>query len=134
MSIATKSVAVVFPGQGAQRPGMGRDFCEELSICRHTYEEAADALGWDVGAICFGTDDRLDRTEYTQPCLLTTEIAMFRGLQERFGLSPTYFGGHSLGEFSALVAAGVMPLGDTVQKHAEIAITKRLRREFRNTL
>jgi len=110
-----KTVAVVFPGQGAQRPGMGKDFYTELSICRRTYEEAADALGWDVGAICFGADDRLDRTEYTQPCLLVTEIAMFRGLQARYGLDPAYFGGHSLGEFSALVAAGVMPLVDAVR-------------------
>ncbi|MBP8979650.1 MAG: ACP S-malonyltransferase [Syntrophobacterales bacterium] len=111
MPNAEKSVAVVFPGQGAQRPGMGKDFCECLSVCRQAYEEASSALGWDVARMCFDGDERLDQTEFTQPCLLTTEIAMFRGLKHLYGLSPDYFGGHSLGEFTALVAAGVLPLG-----------------------
>ncbi len=115
MPSPSKTIAVVFPGQGAQRPGMGRDFFEKLSICRQTYEEATDALGWDVAELCFGANELLDHTAYTQPCLLTTEIAMFRGLQSLYGFSPQYFGGHSLGEFTALVAAGVMSLGDAVQ-------------------
>ena len=115
MPILDKSVAVVFPGQGAQRLGMGKDFYEQLQICRETYEEASDALGWDVGAMCFEEDERLDQTEFTQPCLLTTEIAMFRGLGALYDFSPLLYGGHSLGEFTALVAAGVMPLGDAVQ-------------------
>ncbi|MEI7637093.1 MAG: acyltransferase domain-containing protein, partial [Syntrophus sp. (in: bacteria)] len=76
MPSSDKYVAVVFPGQGAQRPGMGKDFYEQLQVCRETYEEASDALGWDVGEMCFGEDERLDQTEFTQPCLLTTEIAM----------------------------------------------------------
>lgn len=110
-----KSTAVVFPGQGSQRPGMGKDFYEQLPVCRATFEEAADALGWDVSAMCFGEDERLNLTEYTQPCIVTAEISMLRGLAERYGFSPEYFGGHSLGEFTALVAAGVMPLTDTVR-------------------
>ncbi len=112
MPNAEKSVAVVFPGQGAQRPGMGKDFYERLSVCRQAYEEASSTLGWDVARMCFDGDERLDQTEFTQPCLLTTEIAMFRGLKSLYGLSPDYFGGHSLGEFTALVAAGVLPLGE----------------------
>jgi [acyl-carrier-protein] S-malonyltransferase len=110
-----KNIAVVFPGQGSQRPGMGKDFYEQISVCRQTFEEAADALGWDVQAMCFGEDERLNLTEYTQPCIVTTEICMLRGLSERYGFAPDYFGGHSLGEFTALVAAGVMPLPDTVK-------------------
>jgi [acyl-carrier-protein] S-malonyltransferase len=115
MPNSDKCVAVVFPGQGAQRPGMGKDFYEQLQVCREAYEEASDALGWDVAEMCFGEDERLDQTEFTQPCLLTTEIAMFRGLGALYDLSPRLYGGHSLGEFTALVAAGVMPLGDAAQ-------------------
>ncbi|MBU2228731.1 MAG: ACP S-malonyltransferase [Proteobacteria bacterium] len=101
--------AVVFPGQGSQRAGMGRDFFEQIPESRCAYEEAADALGWDVAAICFADDERLHLTEYTQPCIVTTEIAMLRGLSARYGFSPALFGGHSLGEFTALVAAGALP-------------------------
>jgi [acyl-carrier-protein] S-malonyltransferase/trans-AT polyketide synthase/acyltransferase/oxidoreductase domain-containing protein len=111
----SKKVAVVFPGQGSQKPGMGKDFYEQIPVCRQTFEEAADALGWDVSAMCFGEDERLNLTEYTQPCIVTTEICMLRGLAERYGFAPDYFGGHSLGEFTALVAANVMPLADTVK-------------------
>ena len=110
-----KKIAVVFPGQGSQRPGMGKDFYEQIPVCRETYEEAADALGWDVSAMCFGEDERLNLTEYTQPCIVTTEIAMLRGLSKRYGFASEYFGGHSLGEFTALVAAGVMPLAETLK-------------------
>ena len=110
-----KNIAVVFPGQGSQRPGMGKDFYEQIPVCCETYEEAADALGWDVSAMCFGEDERLNLTEYTQPCIVTTEIAMLRGLSKRYGFASEYFGGHSLGEFTALVAAGVMPLAETLK-------------------
>jgi [acyl-carrier-protein] S-malonyltransferase/trans-AT polyketide synthase/acyltransferase/oxidoreductase domain-containing protein len=94
---------------------MGKDFYEQMPVCRQTFEEAADALGWDVSAMCFGEDERLNLTEYTQPCIVTTEICMLRGLVERYGFAPDYFGGHSLGEFTALVAANVMPLTDTIK-------------------
>jgi [acyl-carrier-protein] S-malonyltransferase/trans-AT polyketide synthase/acyltransferase/oxidoreductase domain-containing protein len=111
----TKNIAVVFPGQGSQRSGMGKDFYEQIPVCRAIYEEAADALGWDVSAMCFGEDEKLNLTEYTQPCIVTTEIAMLRGLTERYGFASEYFGGHSLGEFTALVVAGVMPLAETLK-------------------
>jgi [acyl-carrier-protein] S-malonyltransferase len=110
-----KNIAVVFPGQGSQKSGMGKDFYEQIPVCRRTFEEAADALGWDVSAMCFGEDERLNLTEFTQPCIVTTEICMLRGLTERYGFAPDYYGGHSLGEFTALVAAGVMPLAETVK-------------------
>ena len=110
-----KVAACVFPGQGAQKPGMGKDYYDNIPISRQTYEEAAEALGWDVAGLCFGEDERLDLTEYTQPCILTTEIAALRGLQSLYGFSPTIFGGHSLGEITALVAADVLPLADAVR-------------------
>ncbi|MDD3249386.1 MAG: ACP S-malonyltransferase [Smithellaceae bacterium] len=110
-----KGTAAVFPGQGSQRQGMGKDFYDAIPVCRATFEEASDAVGLDVAAICFEEDARLHLTEYTQPCLLATETAMFRGLAERYGWKADCFGGHSLGEFSALVAAGVMPFADAVR-------------------
>lgn len=110
-----KGIVAVFPGQGSQRQGMGKDFYDQIPACRQTYEEAADALGLDIAAICFNEDDRLNLTEYTQPCIVTTEVAMLRGLAEKYGFNADYFGGHSLGEFTALIAAGVMPFADTVQ-------------------
>ncbi len=110
-----KIVAAVFPGQGAQRPGMGKDFHDEIAVSRQTYEEASDALGWDVATLCFREDERLNLTEFTQPCLLTTEIAALCGLNFRYGFAPTIFGGHSLGEFTALAAAGVLSLAAAVK-------------------
>ncbi|MEQ8253360.1 MAG: ACP S-malonyltransferase [Smithellaceae bacterium] len=111
----SKCVAVVFPGQGSQRPGMGKDFYDEIPVSRETFQEASDTLGWDVAAMCFGEDERLNLTQYTQPCILTTEIAMYRGLAQRYGFSAQCFGGHSLGEFTAFEAAGVMPLAQLLQ-------------------
>ncbi len=108
-------IAVVFPGQGAQRPGMGKDFFENVPDSRTAYDEASKAAGWDIAAMCFGDDERLNLTEFTQPCILTTEIAMLRALQALFGYLPVLFGGHSLGEFTALVAAGALPLSEAVR-------------------
>jgi len=108
-------IAVVFPGQGAQRPGMGKDFYDNVPASREIYEEASQSAGWDIAAMCFGEDERLNLTEFTQPCILTTEIAMLRGLQTLFKFSSALFGGHSLGEFTALVAAGAMPLAEAVR-------------------
>ncbi|MCX7981769.1 MAG: ACP S-malonyltransferase [Syntrophales bacterium] len=111
----SEKVAVVFPGQGSQRPGMGKDFFDALHVARATYEEASDMLGFNVAEMCFGEDERLNLTEYTQPCILTTEIAMFRSIQTMYDFNPSIFAGHSLGEFTALVAAGVIPFAEAVQ-------------------
>ncbi len=107
--------AAVFPGQGTQRSGMGKDFYHNVRISRDTYEEAAEALGWDVAALCFGPDEKIHLTEYAQPCILTTEMAMFRCLETEYGFTPSFFGGHSLGEYTALVAAGAIPFSEALK-------------------
>src|SRR5262249_7534123 len=103
------------PGQGSQRTGMGRDFDERFAASRWVYDEAGEALHLNLRQLCFGDDDRLGLTEYAQPAILATEIAMLRGLEEGFGLTGDRCGGHSLGEYTALVAAGVIPLADAVR-------------------
>jgi malonyl CoA-acyl carrier protein transacylase len=115
MSAPSSPIAVVFPGQGSQRAGMGRDVFERFAVAREVFERASDALSLDLREICFGDDPRLDRTEFTQPAILTTEIAMLRAVEEGTGLSFAYFGGHSLGEYTALCAAGAMELEDAVR-------------------
>ena len=102
-------MALVFPGQGSQRNGMAMDFVAEYSEAAACFESASDVLGYDVQALCGADDERLHQTEYTQPCIVTAEIAMLTVLRQYFGLQPEFFGGHSLGEFAALVAAGAMP-------------------------
>ncbi len=94
---------------------MGKDFYDAIPVCRDTYDEASEVLGWDVPAMCFGNDERLNLTEYAQPCILATEIAMFRGLQSLYEFRPEYFGGHSLGEYTALVAADVVPFSNALE-------------------
>lgn len=109
------STAVIFPGQGSQRPGMARDFCTRFEASRDVFAEASEALGLDLAKLCFDDDPRLDLTEYTQPAILTAEIAMVRALENDIGLRPAYWGGHSLGEYTALCAAGVIPLTTAVR-------------------
>ena len=118
-----KKTAAVFPGQGTQRSGMGKDFYDYIKESRETYEEASRTLGWDVAGLCFGDDEKINLTEYAQPCILTTEIAMFEGLKSLYGFTPDYFGGHSLGEYTALVAADAMPFSaalKTVQTRGQL--------------
>ncbi len=112
----TKQVtAVVFPGQGTQRSGMGKDFYDIVEVSRKTYEEASQVLGWDVTAMCFGDDERVNMTEFAQPSILATEMAMYRGINHLYGFSVDYYGGHSLGEYTALVAAGAMSFPDALK-------------------
>ncbi|MDD5475931.1 MAG: ACP S-malonyltransferase [Syntrophales bacterium] len=107
--------AIVFPGQGTQKTGMGKDFYENSIIARNTYQEASEALGYDVADMCFEEDERLNLTEYAQPCILTTEVAMYRVIDDQWGLNPVCFGGHSLGEYTALVTAGVLPFPEALR-------------------
>ncbi|MBV8762990.1 MAG: ACP S-malonyltransferase [Deltaproteobacteria bacterium] len=107
--------ALLFPGQGSQRVGMGRDLALKFPTAKRTYEEADDALGFAISAICWdGPEDTLTLTQNTQPAILTTSIAVFRVLKER-GLAFDVVAGHSLGEWSALVAAGALSLRDAVK-------------------
>jgi [acyl-carrier-protein] S-malonyltransferase len=111
MSEADTTTAVVFPGQGTQRAGMARDFHDAFEESRRVFAEASDALGLDVAALCFDDADRLALTEFVQPAILTAEIAMLRAAESRFGCRATVYAGHSLGEYTALVAAGVVGVG-----------------------
>jgi len=104
--------AFVFPGQGAQYPSMGKELFEKFPAARRVFEEADKALGFALSTLCFeGTEAELQLTENTQPAILTTSIAAYRVLEER-GCRPDFVAGHSLGEYSALVAAGALSLGD----------------------
>src|SRR5436190_15706170 len=105
-------IAFVFPGQGAQYAGMGREVSEKFPVARRVFEEADAALGFPLSRLCFeGPEEELKLTENTQPAILTTSIALFRILEEK-GIRPDFVAGHSLGEYSALVAAGALKLGD----------------------
>ena len=94
---------------------MVRDVCAAMPEARALFTEASMTLGLDVGALCWEGDSRLGLTAFTQPCLLTAELALYRALQARVGLSPEHFGGHSLGEYAALVAAGAIPFSSALR-------------------
>lgn len=110
---------MIFPGQGSQSVGMGKALYEAYPALKQVYEEASSVLGYDVAALCFdGPAERLNLTEHTQPALLVSSIAAFRAL-EPTAVKPVAVAGHSLGEYSALVAAGGLSFRDavgTVQK------------------
>jgi [acyl-carrier-protein] S-malonyltransferase len=105
-------IAFVFPGQGAQYPGMGREIAEKFPVARQVFDEADAALDFPISRLCFeGPDEDLKLTENTQPAILTTSVAMFRVLEQK-GIRPDFVAGHSLGEYSALVAAGALKSGE----------------------
>ena len=103
--------AFIFPGQGAQYPGMGREFSETIPVSRRAYETAESVCKMDIAKLCFQKDDRLNQTEYTQIAMLVTSSAMLMALEER-GIHPDICAGLSLGEYGALVAAGIMRYED----------------------
>jgi malonyl CoA-acyl carrier protein transacylase len=106
--------AFVFPGQGSQKVGMGRAWAERFPEARAAYEEADDRLGFALSALCWqGPEEELRRTANTQPALLATSVAILRVL-ESAGARPAAAAGHSLGEYSALVAAGALAYGDAL--------------------
>ncbi|HTA87071.1 MAG TPA: ACP S-malonyltransferase [Silvibacterium sp.] len=111
----THKLVFLFPGQGSQSVGMGRDLFDKFSIARRTFEEADDALGFAISNLCFnGPEEQLKLTEFTQPAIFTVSIATQRVLAEE-GVTPSYVAGHSLGEYSANVAAGVISFADAVR-------------------
>ena len=107
-------LALVFPGQGSQQVGMGKAIAEERPEARQVFEEADGALGFPLSRLCFeGPEEELQLTENTQPAILTTSVALYRALASQ-GVEPDFVAGHSLGEYSALVAAGALRLDDAV--------------------
>lgn len=122
--MSTPQLAYIFPGQGSQYAGMGQDLFEKYQASREVFEEANDALGFSISRLCFGgTAEELQLTENTQPAILTTSIAVLRAMQAEGFPTPAVVAGHSLGEYSALVAAGALSLADAVR-------TVRLRGRF----
>jgi [acyl-carrier-protein] S-malonyltransferase len=113
--LASGPIAFLFPGQGSQAIGMGKELAEEYPIARQTFEEADHALGYKLSQLCFeGPEDQLRLTEITQPAILTASVAAWRILNEK-GLKPGFVAGHSLGEYSAHVAAGTLSFADAVR-------------------
>ncbi|MEE8278664.1 MAG: ACP S-malonyltransferase [Thermoanaerobaculia bacterium] len=115
--------AFVFPGQGSQAVGMGRAWAEEFEVARRSFEEADEVLGFPLSELCWqGPEDELQLTANTQPAILATSVAIHRVVSDQ-GLRPVVMAGHSLGEYSALVAAGSLSFGDAlalVRKRGEL--------------
>jgi [acyl-carrier-protein] S-malonyltransferase len=115
MTSSTFSVAFLFPGQGSQAVGMGKELAHNYAVARRTFEEADEALGYKLSRFCFeGPEEKLKLTEITQPAILTASVAAWRVLQDK-GLKPDFVTGHSLGEYSAHVAAGTLTFADAVR-------------------
>jgi [acyl-carrier-protein] S-malonyltransferase len=108
-------IAFIFPGQGSQKVGMGRALADAFPVCRETFAEADAALGFPLSALCFdGPEDRLVLTEHQQPAILAVSVAAYRLLASR-GIEPRFVAGHSLGEYSANVAAGTFAFADAAR-------------------
>ncbi len=110
------SLAFVFPGQGSQSVGMLAELAQQQPLIQHTFSEASDALGYDLWALTQqGPEESLNQTDKTQPAILTASIALWRLWQAEAAVQPAFVAGHSLGEYSALVAAGSLSLADAVR-------------------
>jgi [acyl-carrier-protein] S-malonyltransferase len=108
-------LAFLFPGQGSQTVGMGKELAANHSVAQQTFDEADSALGYKLSQLCFeGPEDKLKLTEITQPAILTVSVAAYRVLREK-GIAPAFVAGHSLGEYSAHVAAGTLRFADAVR-------------------
>src|SRR5512146_1971970 len=110
-----KPTAFIFPGQGSQAVGMGKELAALYPVARQTFDEADAALGFKLSQLCFaGPEDRLKLTENTQPAILTVSVAAWRVLREK-GIRAQFAAGHSLGEYSAHVSAGTLAFADAVR-------------------
>ena len=108
-AVVSSDIAFVFPGQGSQSVGMGKDLCDQFGAAKQVFAEADEALGFALSDLCFtGPEADLKLTENTQPAILTMSIAALRVLEAETELRPAYVAGHSLGEYSALVAVGAL--------------------------
>jgi [acyl-carrier-protein] S-malonyltransferase len=115
MSTSASSIAFLFPGQGSQAVGMGKELAAIYAVARQTFEEADEVLGYKLSQLCFqGPEDQLRLTEITQPAILTASVAACRVLREK-NVMASFAAGHSLGEYSAHVAAGTIPFSDAVR-------------------
>jgi [acyl-carrier-protein] S-malonyltransferase len=115
MTNSTSSLVFLFPGQGSQSVGMGKELADNYPVARRIFEEADEALGYKLSRLCFeGPEEELKLTEITQPAILTASVAAWHVLQEK-GLKPDFVAGHSLGEYSAHVAAGTLTFADAVR-------------------
>jgi [acyl-carrier-protein] S-malonyltransferase len=115
MTDSNNSIAFLFPGQGSQSVGMGKDLYEKYPLARQTFEEADEALGYKLSQVCFeGPEDQLRLTEITQPAILTVSVAALRVLETRIP-RPSYVAGHSLGEYSAHIASGTFSFADALR-------------------
>ena len=108
--------AYIFPGQGSQSVGMGKDLFDNFEAAREVFAQADEALGFSLSEMCFsGEESDLQLTANTQPAILTTSVAAYRAMVSEGFAEPAYVAGHSLGEYSALVAAGVLDFADAVR-------------------
>ncbi len=119
-----KKIAFLFPGQGSQTVGMGKDIYENYEAAKNIYDTADKVLGKSITKLCFeGPEEDLKLTVNTQPCIVTTSIAMMEALRSELSIAPDYTAGHSLGEYCAMFTAGVMSLETTlklIQKRADL--------------
>jgi [acyl-carrier-protein] S-malonyltransferase len=111
----SSKLAFVFPGQGSQQLGMLADLAEKHDIIKQTFAEASEVLGYDLWDLVQNDADKLSQTDKTQPALLTASVALWRLWEQQGGIKPAYVAGHSLGEYSALVCAGVIAFADAVE-------------------